>query len=249
MGILDNRVALIVGGGGGIGQVTALRLAGEGAAVAVGDLNISAATAAAERISRSARRSMGVGIDVTDRVSINAAFEAVLETFGRIDVLVNCFGVLGRALVKDMTEKEWSAMINVNLTGVFLCCQAVSAAMISQKYGRIINFSSGLAFMGKFAGAHYAAAKGGVVSFSKSLAQELAAYGVTVNTIAPGIVDTDMSRKGLPAEEIKFVEARCPMGRIAQPEDLTEAVTFLASEGSRFITGQCIHVNGGFLMP
>jgi 3-oxoacyl-[acyl-carrier protein] reductase len=121
--------------------------------------------------------------------------------------------------------------------------------MMSQKYGRIINFSSGLAFKGKFGAAHYAAAKGGIVSFGKSLAQEVASFGVTVNAIAPGIVDTEMSRSGLPKEEIRAVETNCPMGRIAVPEDLTEAVIFLASEGSRFITGQCIHINGGFLMP
>lgn len=120
--------------------------------------------------------------------------------------------------------------------------------MMSQRYGRIINFSSGLAFKGKFAAAHYAAAKRGIVSFSKSLAQEVASCGVTVNAIAPGIVDTEMSRKGLPMEEIKLVEASCPMGRIATPEDLTEVAIFLASEGGRFITGQCIHINGGFLM-
>ena len=192
---------------------------------------------------------MHVGIDVRSRSSVVSGFDSVYNFFGRIDILVNTFGVMTKATVQEMTESEWSKTIDINLKGVFLCCQAVCPIMIPQKYGRIINFSSGLAFKGKIALAHYSASKGGIVSFGKALAQELAPYGITVNAIAPGIVDTDLARNALTSEEIQFAANTSPMARIGVPEDLTDLVVFLSGEGSRFITGQCIHVNGGFYMP
>lgn len=241
--------AFISGGGGGIGQAIALALGINGVSVAVADLNKKSAIAVADEIGKNGTPSIGLGIDITQRAEVRGAVQQAGECLGPIDILVNCAGIYPNSLVSEMTEQEWDTVLDVNLKGTFLACQAVIPGMQLRKFGKIVNISSGHGFKGGAKAAHYSAAKGGVVAFTKSLALELAAYGITANCIAPSITDTGMPRRVMTDEEINARALKNPMGRIGTPQDVAKTLLFLVSEDGSYITGQTIYVNGGDLMP
>jgi len=243
------KTAFITGGGGDIGKAMALALGRQGVAAAVADLDEKAASAVATEIQKGGAAAVGLRMDVTQKASVLEAVQQANDRIGPIDILANCAGIYPNSFVTEMAEEEWDRVIDVNLKGTFLTCQAVCASMQQRKFGKIINISSGHGFKGGAGTAHYSASKAGVVVFTKSLALELAPYGINVNCLAPGITDTAMPHLVLSDEVIRTRAAKNPMGRIGLPQDIANALIFLVSEESSYITGQTIYVNGGDLMP
>ncbi len=245
-GVRD-RVALVTGGAQGIGEAVATRLAGDGAKVAVLDLNAEAATATAERIGAGA---IGIGADVSKADQVQAAVEAVVAEFGALHILVNNAGVLRDNLLFKMSEDDWDTVMNVHLKGAFLCSKIAQQHMVSAGYGRIVNMSSTSA-LGNRGQANYATAKAGLQGFTKTLAIELGQFGVTVNAIAPGFIETAMTkataeRTGSTIEEMRErVAATIPVRRGGVPTDIANTVAFFAGEESGYVTGQVIYVDGG----
>ena len=241
--------AIVTGAASGIGFAIAQRLAAEGAAVAIFDLNATAATTAAEKIASCGSRAAGWAVDVTDRARIDEAVAEVADTWGVPTVLVNNAGRDGFEKFLDITAESWQQIMAANLTGVFDCCQAVVPHMIAAGWGRIVNISSSSAQTGNPLMTHYSAAKAGVVGFTKALAQELGPRGITVNTIPPGFIDTPMLRRteerGFLGPGIAAAEATTPVRRVGRPEDIATACAFLVREDAGYITGQVIGVNGG----
>lgn len=246
---ITGKTAFITGGGGAIGREIALQLGGKGISVAVADLNEQTAGAVAEEINKGGGTSLGVVVNIRDSKDVVGAVSRANDALGEIDILVNCAGIFPNSLVVEMTEEEWDLVVDVNLKGTFLACQAVMPGMQKKRSGRIVNISSGHGFKGGARTAHYSAAKAGVVALTKSLALELAPYGINVNAVAPGITDTEMPRRVLSLGYMAERAKRNPLGRLGTPEDTACAVMFLLSEKSRYITGQTIYVNGGDLMP
>lgn len=245
----EKRVAIVTGAGSprGIGRSIALTLAEKGADVVVCDLDPAGAEKVAEEIRAMKRSAIAVQVDVTQQQEVAGLVRTALERFGRIDILVNNAGITQPIKVVDMTEKDWDRILAVNLKGTFLCSQAVLSTMIKQGYGRIVNMSSVSAKRGGgvFGGAHYSAAKAGILGFAKALAREVAAHGITVNSVAPGLIATDI-RGGLESpERQKEMSKDIPCQRLGTPEEVAETVAFLASEEAAYITGEDIDINGG----
>jgi NAD(P)-dependent dehydrogenase (short-subunit alcohol dehydrogenase family) len=248
----EKRVAIITGAGSprGIGRAIALTLAKKGADVVVGDMDLAGAEKVAEEIRALKRNAVAVKVDVTRQQDVAELVRTALDRFGRIDVLVNNAGITQPIKVLDMTESDWDRIVAVNLKGTFLCSKAVLSTMIKQGYGRIVNMSSvsGKRGGGVFGGAHYSAAKAGILGFAKALAREVAAHGITVNSVAPGLIATDI-RGGLETpERQKEMSRDIPAQRLGTPEEVAETVAFLASEEAGYITGHVLKVNGGMLM-
>jgi NAD(P)-dependent dehydrogenase (short-subunit alcohol dehydrogenase family) len=245
---LDNRVAIVTGSGSkrGIGRTIALTLAKQGAAVVVADLNMDGIQDTVDAITEAGGKALGVELNVTNKESIDSMVEKVLETYGRIDILINNAGISQKVSVQDMTLEDITKVFNVNMFGLFLCSQAVLETMKKQKYGRIVSLSSVSAKRGGgvFGGPHYSASKAAVLGFSKNLAREVALDGITVNCVAPGLVNTDIW-KSLPEEQAQNVIAGIPMGRPGETEEIAAAIAFLASEEASYITGEEIDINGG----
>ncbi|MEI6427927.1 MAG: 3-oxoacyl-[acyl-carrier-protein] reductase [Pseudanabaena sp. ELA607] len=247
MGNLTDKVALVTGASRGIGRATALALASEGAKVAV---NYANSAAAAEDLVKTITDNGGTAIavqgDASQEAEVDSMFKTVLSTWGRIDVLVNNAGITRDTLLLRMKTEDWQAVINLNLTGVFLCTRAASKIMLKQKSGRIINIASVSGLMGNAGQANYSAAKAGVIGFSKTVARELAPRGVTVNVVAPGFIATDMTAELTNTEAILSM---IPLGRYGQPEDIAGMVRFLAADpAAAYITGQTFNVDGGMVM-
>ena len=247
---LAGKVAIVTGGRRGIGKAIALGLAEAGADVAVCDLaeGYSELQAVAEEIKKIGRRSLAVHADVGQKAEVDNMVQKVVEQFGVIDILVNDAGVIFRAPVVDMAEDEWDKLMNVNLKGVFLCSQAVGKRMLERKKGTIINIASKLAFKAQELRGAYSASKAGVVLLTRSMALELGKSGIRVNAICPGPTKTELSRAvWTNPEEIKQRDEMVPLGGFAEPEDIVGAAIFLASDASRYTTGETILVDGGEL--
>ncbi len=245
----EQRVAVVTGAGSprGIGRSIALALAEKGADVVVADLDLAGAETVAGEIRALKRNAMAVRVDVTRQEHVAEMVRKGIERFGRIDILVNNAGITQPIRVMDMTEADWDRIVAVNLKGTFLCSKAVLPVMIKQGYGRIVNMSSVSAKRGGgvFGGAHYSAAKAGILGFAKALAREVAAHGITVNSVAPGLIATDI-RGGLESpERQKEMSRDIPVQRLGTPEEVAAAVAFLASEEAAYITGEEIDINGG----
>ena len=240
MELLD-QVALITGAGSGIGRAVALGLAREGAHIGIIDIDEAGSEALKREIEETGRKALAFKTDVSNSQQVQETVKAALNAFGRTDILVNCAGIISRTLVEDMSEEIWDRTLDVNLKGTFLFCKEVLGPMREQKTGRIVNFASGRGIAGQMRGADYSASKGGVIAFTKSLALEVAEYGINVNAVAPGQTDTAMWRKGKSKEEIEE-KLKIPRlsGGIGKPEHVVGPVLFLVTDASKYITGQVI---------
>jgi 2-hydroxycyclohexanecarboxyl-CoA dehydrogenase len=245
-GSLEGRVAFVTGAGQGIGRAVARRLASEGAAVGVVDINLDNAEATASELSRAGHRAAAAECDVSDPRQVGNALRAISAKFGPVGILANVAGIRGeRDAVRDQDLANWQQVVGVNLHGTFLCCQAVLPAMQAAGWGRIVNVSSGQALRPTPGIAPYAASKAAVIGFTKALALEVAGAGITVNAIMPGVIDTAMPRQNTSEERLREVGRRNPIGRLGQPEDVAGLAGFLASDDASYITGQLIACNGG----
>ena len=242
----QGQVALVTGASRGIGRAIAFSLASEGATVVV---NYASSSTAAEQvvaeITGGGGNAIALQADVSKTDQVDALVNSIIEKFNRLDILVNNAGITKDTLLLRMKPEDWQAVIDINLTGVFLCTRAASKIMLKQKSGRIINITSVSGLMGNPGQANYSAAKAGVIGFTKTVAKELATRGITVNAVAPGFIVTDMT-SGVKAEEIlKFI----PLGRFGQPEEIAGMVRFLAADAAAaYITGQVFNVDGGMVM-
>lgn len=243
---LKDRVALVTGSARGIGRAVALRLAQEGASVGIMDLKGTEETAQA--FSSMGYKAVPLPADVTRYEEVSSAVEKLVEAFGKVDILVNNAGIIVRGHVLDLSLEEWRKVIDVNLHGTFHCCKAVLPYMVKQNYGRIVNITSIAGKVGDITAAPaYGTSKGAVNTLTKSLARQLADYGITVNAVAPHAIETDMSAQWTPEQRKAVIDA-IPLKRLGKPEEVAEAVVFLVSEGASFITGEILDVNGGYLM-
>ncbi len=247
MGKLDGRTALITGGAKGLGRAIALLFAREGADVGVLDISLPAARDTATRIAALGRRSVAVAADVGEPDHVERAIGEAAAALGRIDILVNNAGIDTNAPVVGMKLAMWDDMIRVNLRSVFLCSKAVLPGMIERKFGRIINIASQLAYKGAPEMAHYAAAKAGVLAFTRSLAYEVAADNITVNAIAPGPIETDLYR-AIPAAWRRRKMSEVPLGRPGTVDEVAPAALLLAADDGAYYVGACISPNGGDVM-
>lgn len=246
--MLQNEVALVTGASRGIGQAIALALANAGARVIGTATTQPGAEAISAELASHASNGRGAVLDVTNEHSIRALLEALEESGELPTILVNNAGITRDMLLLRMKSEDWSAVIDTNLTAVFRLSKAVLKRMLRERHGRIINIASIVALTGNPGQANYAAAKAGMLGLSKSLAKEVASRGITVNTVAPGFIDTDMTRS-LSAEQRTQLAAQIPMARLGSPQDVAAAVVFLASAQAAYITGETLNVNGGMYMP
>ena len=246
--LLDGRHALVTGASRGIGRAVALAFAAEGASVALNFAgNVAAAEAVRAEIESAGGKAILVPADVSDENAVEDMVKTVTEAFGSIDILVNNAGITRDGLLLRMKEEDWDAVLNTNLKGVFLCTKAVSKFMMKKRYGRIVNMASVVGVTGNASQANYAAAKAGVIGFTKAMAKELASRGITVNAIAPGFIRSDMTDV-LPDKVKETMLAGIPLGRAGEPEDVAKAALFLASDQAAYITGQVLTVDGGMVM-
>ncbi len=243
----DRKVAIVTGGGQGIGRAITLDFAEAGIDVVVADINLEMAETAAAEAAAAGSAPLAFELNVADARNVEALVEKVTEKYGRIDYLINNAGITRDALMMRMGDDAWQAVIDVNLTGTYLCSKAVIRVMMKQRDGRIVNISSVVGAMGNAGQTNYAASKAGVVGFTKSLAREVAARGITVNAVAPGFIQTAMT-DALPDKAREELVNMIPNGRLGTPEDVAAAVLFLISEDASYITGQVLHVNGGMYM-
>ena len=245
---LEGKVAVVTGGTSGIGRALSLGLAEAGADVVATSRRQEQVDATAAEIEARGRKTLRVASDVCNRASLEALAEAMLKTFGKIDILINCAGMIRRTPTLDLPEEEWNDILNTNLTGTLRACQVFGRHMVERGYGRIINIASLNSFVALTEVAAYAASKAGVTSLTRSLAVEWSKKGVTVNAIAPGVFLTDLNAKLLNSTSRgQELLMRTPMGRFGKTEELVGSAIFLASDGASFLTGQTIPVDGGFL--
>jgi 3-oxoacyl-[acyl-carrier protein] reductase len=245
---VTGRVALVTGASRGIGRAVARRLAEEGYRVALNARSEGGLQEVADDLSGEGHEVLPVAADVASGSAVEAMTERVLREWGRIDVLVTCAGVFRDLPFADLDEGAWRQMIDVHLTGTFLCCRHAAPVMIDRGRGAIVTVSSTSALTGGTSGAHYAAAKGGVLAFSKALAKELAPKGVRVNTVIPSKVETDMLRPALDAGQADRLRHAIPLGRWGQPHEVASVVAFLASDAAAYVVGAAVPVTGGYGM-
>lgn len=244
---VKDRVAVVTGAAQGIGRACALRLAAAGARVAIVDVIEPKLNAVVEEIRAQGGEALGLKTDITAEAEIKAGFQQVLESYGKLEILVNNAGIARDHLALRMRRADWQAVLDTNLTGAFLCAQQALPTMIKQRYGRIINISSVVAQMGNPGQANYVASKAGLIGLTKALAAELAARNITVNAVAPGFIATPMT-ESLPEKVKQEYMARILLGRMGTYEDVAYAVLFLASDEAGYITGHILSVNGGMYM-
>ena len=247
MSQLANQIAVVTGAGRGIGRAIALKFAQEGANVAIVSRTPENSANVAAEIRALGRQAWCHAVDVADAVAVNAAAERILDECGRVDVLVNNAGVTRDGLLMRMADADWDTVLNTNLKGAFLVTRAFSRAMIKARTGRIINLSSVIGLIGNAGQSNYAASKAGLIGFTQSCAREFATRGITVNALAPGFIETDMTaelNETLRAEILKKI----PLGKLGQVEDIAAAALYLAAASGRYVTGQVLCVDGGMVM-
>lgn len=244
---LKDKVALVTGGAQGIGRTISEELARAGAHVVLGDVNLEGAQARAEAINNSGGSASAVKIDVSNATEVREVFDFIIKDKKPVDIVVNNAGITRDGLMVRMKESDWDLVLDINLKGSFLCSQQAAKQMMKQKSGAIVNIASIVGVMGNFGQANYSASKAGVIGLTKTLAREVASRGIRVNAIAPGFIDTEMTR--VLDEEVrqKLIE-QIPLARLGLPEDVARCVNFLVSDKSSYITGQVINLNGGMLM-
>ncbi|MCX8030531.1 MAG: 3-oxoacyl-[acyl-carrier-protein] reductase [Thermodesulfovibrionales bacterium] len=244
---MKGQVAIVTGGSRGIGKAIAMALAKKSVKVVVVGTKQETTSQTAKELSNLGTDSIAIAADVSNSADVKNIFDSTIKEFGKVDILINNAGITKDALIIRMKDEEWDRVIDVNLKGTFLCCREAIKLMIKQKYGRIINISSIVGFMGNIGQANYSASKAAIAGLTKTLAKEYANRGITVNAVAPGFITTDMTET-IP-ENIKTEMLRSiPMGRFGVPEDIANVVVFLASPEASYITGQILHVNGGMYM-
>jgi 3-oxoacyl-[acyl-carrier protein] reductase len=247
MGKLDGKIALVTGGAQGIGRAIALRLAGEGADVAVSDINLEKARETCREVEALGRKAVAVGGSVADAKAAEAMVEKAVEALGGLDILVNNAGITRDGVLLRMKEEDWDLVLDVNLKGAYHCTKAALRTLIKRKGGKVINIASVTGQMGNAGQSNYAASKAGLIGFTKSVAREYASRNIQVNAVAPGFIDTAMSQ-AIPQKERDMLIRVIPMERLGTAEDIAEAVLFLAGPGADYITGQVLNVNGGMYM-
>jgi 3-oxoacyl-[acyl-carrier protein] reductase len=246
--MLENLIALVTGGSRGIGRAICLKLASMGATVGINYVaNPTAAEETLHRIEAIGGKGFVVRFDVADAEAVQNSFKEMIHTHGQIDILVNNAGITRDGLMARMKEEDWDSVLDTNLKGAFLCSKAVMRTMMKKRWGRIINVSSVVGFVGNSGQVNYGAAKAGLTGLTKSMARELAGRNITVNCVAPGYIVTDMT-DGLTEDVQEALKAQIPLGILGTPEDVAASVGFLASPDSNYITGQTLHVNGGMYM-
>ena len=244
---LEGKNVLITGAAQGIGKSIAVEMAKEGANIGVADINITTAESAAQEISALGVKSTALQLNVADQSSVTDAVQAFTKELGSLDVLVNNAGITRDALLMRMKEEDWDAVLNINLKGTFLCTKEAVKIMAKQRYGKIINISSVVAFIGNPGQANYSASKAGLIGLTRTTAREYAPRGIRVNAIAPGFIKTAMTDV-LPDNVKDEMMKAIPLGQFGTPEDVAQAAIFLSSPESDYLTGQVIHVNGGMYM-
>ena len=234
-----SQVVVVTGGAGGIGSAICRALGEDGHNVVVADFNGEGAQAVAAEIGKGGGEATAVGVEVGDKASVDNMIATAIDKYGQVDVQLNAAGVIKRCPVLEMPAEEWERVIRVNLTGLFLCSQAAGKHMAERKSGRIINVASGRGVTGQALGSHYAASKGGVITFTKTLAIELAPYNVTANAIGPGATETDMARAGMSDEQWTRKQTQSPLlGGFTQKDEITGLIRYLISDAARYISGQ-----------
>ncbi len=246
--IESGRVAVVTGGGRGIGRAIAARLAGEGAQLAISyRKDDAAAEESAEKVRAAGVKCELFKGDISSPGDVEALFKGVSDAFGRVDILVNNAGITRDNLMMRMKEEEFDEVLGTNLKGTYLCTRAALRPMVRARWGRIVNVSSVVGLVGNAGQANYAASKAGIIGFTKSVAREVAQRGITVNAVAPGYVETELTG-GLPEDVKEQIRGQVPMGRFGGAEEVAEVVAFLVGEGSGYVTGQTIAVDGGMTM-
>jgi len=245
--MLEGQVALVSGASRGIGKAIADMLGAQGATVVGTATTESGANAISQRFDEIGSGGQGMRLDVGDEASVDAVVKEISEKYGAITILVNNAGITRDNLLMRMKADDWDAVLNTNLTSVYRLSKACLRAMMKAKNGRIINIASVVGASGNAGQTNYAAAKAGMFGFTKSLAQEVGSRGITVNAVAPGFIDTDMTRE-LPDAQRDLLLGNIPLGRLGQPEEIASVVAFLASDAAAYITGETLHVNGGMYM-
>jgi 3-oxoacyl-[acyl-carrier protein] reductase len=246
--LLEGKIALVTGGSRGIGRAIALRLAKMGAKVAINYVSKpDAAQEVVDAIAALGGEARHYKFDVADATAVNESLAKIIEDYGRLDILVNNAGITRDGLLMKMKEESWDQVLDTNLKGAFNCIKAVTRPMMKQRWGRIVNISSVIGFLGNAGQANYAAAKAGLTGLTRSIARELASRNITVNGVAPGYIDTDMTRD-LVEDVREKILGEIPMRAMGKAEDVAGAVAYLVNEDARYVTGQFIHVNGGMFM-
>jgi 3-oxoacyl-[acyl-carrier protein] reductase len=244
---MENKVAIVTGSGRGIGKAIALKLAQEKMNLVICDIDDDLINATVKEIGQLGVKAIAVKVDVTNSDQVAHLFDETMKAFGSVDVLVNNAGITRDNLLIRMQENEWDAVIDVNLKGSFNCLKAAAKIMMKQRSGKIVNVASVVGVMGNVGQANYAASKGGVISLTKSAAKELAARNITVNAVAPGYIETEMTKNLAEAIKQAFINL-VPLKRPGQAEDVANVVSFLVSPAADYITGQVIHIDGGMVM-
>jgi 3-oxoacyl-[acyl-carrier protein] reductase len=244
---LEGHVALVTGAGRGIGRAIALALAGQGASLVLTARTAAQIEETAREIEAQGGRAVAQPADVSSAAQVDQVVGRALREMGKIDILVNNAGITRDSVLLRMKEEDWDAVLGVNLKSAFLCTRAAAKSMLRNRYGRIINITSVVGLMGNAGQANYAASKAGLIGFTRSVARELASRNITCNAVAPGYIQTEMTRE-LPENTRQWITERIPMGYMGDPEDVARVVCFLASPQTRYVTGQVFNVDGGMVM-
>ena len=245
--MLTGKTAIVTGASRGIGAAIARKLCEAGANVALCSRSAEAVAAIADTLNSEGYTAISTAADISKKGDVEALIKTMLDRFSQIDILVNNAGITRDTLLMRMQDEDWDAVLQTNLTGTMYCTRAVMRPMLRQRSGRIINISSVIGVMGNPGQASYAAAKAGIIGFTKTIAREVGVRGITVNAIAPGFITTDMTAQ-MPQQNQEQLRALIPLRRFGSPEDVADAVHFLASDAARYITGQTLHVDGGMVM-